>query len=161
MLSFQLYQFKCYFLNFKNLQSLSRKDARQLSLLSVCVCAQLLSCVRLFFFILAGQPARSSVHGFFQMRILERQHHILLQGIVLPLGTSPCLLHLLHWQADSLPLSHLGSPFNSHNCQKERKEYSPFQAIVMSALVRTAISTPHNIHPYQYQRQTCLAPNFG
>ena len=25
-------------------------------------------------------------------------------------GSSPYLLHLLHWQADSLPLSHLGSP---------------------------------------------------
>ena len=31
----------------------------------------------------------------------------------------------------------------------------------MPALVRTAISTPHNIHPYQYQRQTCHAPKFG
>lgn len=31
----------------------------------------------------------------------------------------------------------------------------------MSALVRTAISTPHNIHPYQYQRQACLSPKFG
>ena len=25
---------------------------------------------------------------------------------------APCLLRLLHWQADSLPLSHLGSPSN-------------------------------------------------
>ena len=25
-------------------------------------------------------------------------------------GSNPHLLHLLHWQADSLPLSHLGSP---------------------------------------------------
>ena len=25
-------------------------------------------------------------------------------------------LHLLHWQADSLPLSHLGSPYLSYSC---------------------------------------------
>ena len=33
--------------------------------------------------------------------------HFLLQGIFLMQGSN---LHLLHWQADSLPLSHLGSP---------------------------------------------------
>ena len=34
----------------------------------------------------------------------------LLQVISLTQGSNPCLLHLLHWQADSLPLSHQGSP---------------------------------------------------
>ena len=33
--------------------------------------------------------------------------HFLLQGIFLTKGSNPCLLH---WQADSLSLSHLGSP---------------------------------------------------
>ena len=36
--------------------------------------------------------------------------HFLLQGIFPIQGLNPCLLHLLHWQADSLPLSHLRSP---------------------------------------------------
>ena len=36
--------------------------------------------------------------------------HGLLQGIFPTQGLNPCLLHHLHWQADSLPLSHLGSP---------------------------------------------------
>ena len=36
--------------------------------------------------------------------------HFLLQGIFLTQGLNPCLLHLLHWQADSLPPSHLESP---------------------------------------------------
>ena len=31
-------------------------------------------------------------------------------GIFLPQGSNLCLLHLLHWQVDSLSLSHLGSP---------------------------------------------------
>ena len=35
--------------------------------------------------------------------------HFLLQGIFLTQGLSLYLLHLLHWQVDSLPLSHLGS----------------------------------------------------
>ena len=35
--------------------------------------------------------------------------HFLLQGIFLPQGSNLSLLHLLHWQADSLPLSLLGS----------------------------------------------------
>ena len=35
--------------------------------------------------------------------------HFLLQGIFLTQGLNPCLLWLLHWQVNSLPLSHLGS----------------------------------------------------
>ena len=36
--------------------------------------------------------------------------HFLLQGIFPTQGLNLNLLHLLHWQTDSLPLSHLGSP---------------------------------------------------
>ena len=36
--------------------------------------------------------------------------HFLFQGIFPTQGSNLCLLHLLHWQADSLPLSHLGIP---------------------------------------------------
>ena len=36
--------------------------------------------------------------------------HFLLQGIFLTQGSNPRLLHVLHWQEDSLPLCHLGSP---------------------------------------------------
>ena len=35
--------------------------------------------------------------------------HFLLKGIFLTQESNPHLLHLLHWQMDSLPLSHLGS----------------------------------------------------
>ena len=35
--------------------------------------------------------------------------HFFLQGIFLTQGLNP---HLLHWQVDSLPLSHQGSPAN-------------------------------------------------
>ena len=33
-------------------------------------------------------------------------------------GIEQRLLHILHWQADSLPLSHLGSPGNSNHSIK-------------------------------------------
>ena len=36
--------------------------------------------------------------------------HAHLQGIFLTQISKPYVSHLLHWQADSLPLSHLGSP---------------------------------------------------
>ena len=36
--------------------------------------------------------------------------HFLLHGIFPIQGLNPCFLHLLHWQADSSPLKHLGSP---------------------------------------------------
>ena len=35
--------------------------------------------------------------------------HFPLQGMFLPQRWNPCLLGLLHWQVDSLPLSHLGN----------------------------------------------------
>ena len=40
--------------------------------------------------------------------------HFLLQGIFLTQGSNPYLLHLPHWQADSLPLHHLGCPLVVH-----------------------------------------------
>ena len=36
-------------------------------------------------------------------------YHFLLQGISLTQGSNSCLWYLLHWQVDSLPLSHLRS----------------------------------------------------
>ena len=40
--------------------------------------------------------------------------HFLLQGIFSTQRLNPHLLGLLHWEADSLPLSHLGSPFDEN-----------------------------------------------
>ena len=39
--------------------------------------------------------------------------HFQLQGIIPTQGSNPLLLHLLHWQVDSLPLHPLGSPLCS------------------------------------------------
>ena len=44
--------------------------------------------------------------------------HFLLQGIFQTQGLNLHLLWLLHWQADSLPLNHLGSPLEIHLLHK-------------------------------------------
>ena len=49
-------------------------------------------------------PPGSSVHGILQARILEWVAIFSPQGIFLAQGLNLCLLHLLHWQAGSLPL---------------------------------------------------------
>ena len=41
--------------------------------------------------------------------------HFLLQGLFPTLGSNSCLLHLLLWQADSLPLAPPGKPNFSYN----------------------------------------------
>ena len=61
----------------------------------------------------AHQPLLSI--EFFQARVLEQLGcHFLLQGIFLTQGSNSHLLCLLHWQADSLPLSHLESMLTIH-----------------------------------------------
>ena len=52
-------------------------------------------------------PPVFSVHGIFQMRNTAVRCHFLLQRIFQTQGSNLCLLHLLYWQADSSPLSHL------------------------------------------------------
>ena len=59
-------------------------------------------------------------HGLLSTRLLcpwnftgnntGTDYYFLLQGIFPTQGSNPCLLPILHWQADSLPLCHLGSP---------------------------------------------------
>ena len=49
----------------------------------------------------------SSVRGMFQARVME---WVAISCSRPTQGSNPHLLRPLHWQADSLPLSHLGSP---------------------------------------------------
>ena len=54
-------------------------------------------------------PPGSSVHRILQARVLAC--HALLQWIFLTQGSNGSLCHLLHWQLNCLPLSHLESLF--------------------------------------------------
>ena len=67
-------------------------------------------------------PPGSSVHGIFLEKNTVMDCHFLLQGIFLTQGMNPCLLHLLHWQADSLLDVPLGKPCGGYN--KETKRHS-------------------------------------
>ena len=55
-------------------------------------------------------PPGSSVHGFLQARILERVAVSFCRGIFPAQGLNLSLLHLLHWQEDSLSPRHQGFP---------------------------------------------------
>ena len=55
-------------------------------------------------------PPGSSVHGILQAKILAWVTMPSLQGIFPTQGSNPRLLHLLHWQAGSLPLAPHGKP---------------------------------------------------
>ena len=68
---------------------------------------QSLSRVQLFCDPIDYSPPISSVHGISQARIVEWVAISFSRGIFLDQGSNP---HLLHWQVDSLPLSHQGSP---------------------------------------------------
>ena len=74
------------------------------------MCVQSLSRVQLFCNPMDCSLPGSSAHGISQARILEQGCHFLLQGIFPTQGSNLHLLCLLHWQADSLSLCHLGSP---------------------------------------------------
>ena len=85
------------------------KNLWSIHTMEYCVHAQLLSCVALCNPMDCSLPG-SSVHGIFPGKNIGEGCHFLLQGIFSLQGSNLCLLHLLHWQVDSLPLSHLGSP---------------------------------------------------
>ena len=74
----------------------------------VCVCAESLSHVWFY------KPPGSSAHGISQARRLVWVARGCPGKSSRPRDPSP--LHLLHWQADSLPLHHLESPYNDSRC---------------------------------------------
>ena len=78
-----------------------------LEVISGCVHAPSLRCVRHFATPWTVAPPGSSVHGISQASMLEQGCHLLLQGILPTQGSNT---HLLHWQTDPLPLSYQGSP---------------------------------------------------
>ena len=55
-------------------------------------------------------PPGSCVHGILQARVLKWVVISFSRGPSPPRDLTPHPANLLHWQADSLPLSHLGSP---------------------------------------------------
>ena len=90
------------FICFKIFTAVHFYNSKNYILYIVCVQAQSLSHVQLFCDPLDCSPPGSSAHGIFQANT-GVGCHLLLQGIFPAQGLN---LHLLHWQADSLLLSH-------------------------------------------------------
>ena len=67
--------------------------------------------------------------------------HFLLQGIFLTQGSNPCLC-LLHWQADSLPLSHLGNTI-----------YIYIYHFLLILWILPRDGTSHSKHPFQQHKR--------
>ena len=75
----------------------------------VCVCVPShFNCVLLFVTLWTVAHQAPLSMGFSRQEYWS--YHFLLRGILLAQGSSLCLLCLLCWQVDSLPLSHLGNP---------------------------------------------------
>ena len=70
-------------------------------------------------------PPGSSVHGDSASKNTRVGSHFLLKGIFLTQGLNQ---RLMHWQADSLPLSHLGSPEWGISVCKHLEEWLTEQA---------------------------------
>ena len=69
--------------------------------------------------------------------------HFLLQRIFPTQGSNP---HLLHWQADSLPLSHLGSPqLNIQSCKKQLSFMLPTPSTDLTVAHYKGLSAVHPI----------------
>ena len=64
------------------------------------------------------QPARFLCPWNFPDKNTGMGCHFLLQGIFPTQGLNPRFLRLLHWQTDSLPLSHPGSPIFGRQSQQ-------------------------------------------
>ena len=101
--------------------------AAKVVLFATCVCAQL--CPTLCDSMDCSPPG-FSVHGNFQARILEWVAISYSWGIFPTQGSNLCLFCLLHWQMDSLPLWHLGSPiftisliYHYIPCKKKKLDY--------------------------------------
>ena len=56
-----------------------------------------------------------------------------LQGIFPSQGSSPHLFYLLHWQSDSLPLHHLGSPGHKRMRQDQNASISKLRWLLTTA----------------------------
>ena len=105
------------------------------------MCASMLSPIWLF-----ANPWTVTCQSPSSVEFSKQEHwsgcHFLLQGIFLSQGLN---LNLLHWMADSLPLHHLGSPWNISSVQ--------FNHSVMSDSLQ-----PHGL---QHTRPPCASPTPG
>ena len=93
--------------------STSTLAVQHTSTVYTCTCSVAQSCPTLCIPMDDYSPPGSCVHGVIQARILEWVAISSCRGSSPPRHQTH-ILWLLHWQVDSLPLSHLGSPYYVH-----------------------------------------------
>ena len=80
----------------------------------VCVCARACVLSRVLLFVTPRTIAHQAPLSMkFSGKIAGAGCHFLVQEIFPTHGSSLCLLCFLHWQSNSLPLSHHGNPFGT------------------------------------------------
>ena len=98
---------------------------------------------------------------------IEMGCHFLFQGIFLIQESNLHLLHLLHWQVDSLPLSHQGSPHLGFSSLFWEVFYfcffhfPSFSAFFCCCSLSQLCPTLHDPHGLQHARPPCLSPTAG
>ena len=85
--------------------------------------------------------------------------HFLLQGIFPTQGSNLCLLHLLQWQAGSLPLSHLGSNEQESSEYHTRQDTLHEMSSLAPSLNMNQVPTPGILFSLKNpNRQPSLSP---
>ena len=88
-------------------------------------------------------PPDSSVHGDFPDNNAEVGCHALLQEIFPTQGSNLNLLHLMHWQADPLPLEPPGKPTPGTNPNNNNNEESKLTPVSLCYRPGSVLSTWH------------------
>ena len=107
-------------------------------------CPRSLRCVRLF-----AAPGTAACQAPLSMGFPRQEYcsgvPFTLQGIFPTQGLNSCLFHFLHWQADSLPLSHLENRHGVRLLYCDRKKLKLFCLFVLLFVIAASIShyLPH------------------
>ena len=96
----------------------------------------------------------SSSHGIFQARLLEQVAISFYTGIFLAQGLNLCLLY---WQADSLPLHHLGSP---HACTHIYNYFCVYLYVSLFNIEMWTLFPPLILYHVYHSRTLCLSVIF-
>ena len=129
--------------------SLSGKSQDKMSLymcVCVCVCMRthaLRSCLTFC----DPMGCSSSVRGIFQARILKWVAISYSRGIFPAQESNPCLLHPLHWQVNSLSLSHLVSLNGKYQWVKSSLFYTGFWVLGEVAQLCPTLCDPMDYSP--------------
>ena len=128
----------------------------------MCACSVTKSCLALCNPVDCSLPG-SSVHRIFQARTLEWVAISSSREASRPRDQTRISCRLLHWQTDSLPLSHLGRPRrNTHKCHSGHYEFKAEIGYTKASMIRTKLRSgplksrgpSFNMHGAKFRNKT-------